>query len=95
MHYTDWKIALGELSLNLRRELSDKPDREEMINMIAAELEPVGQKLKSTALDISTKAAAEDISALDNALTDLRTKIAGELTGGRYCQTSKNIFNDE
>jgi hypothetical protein len=82
--YTDWKIALGELGLNLRRELSDKPGREEMINTIAAELEPIDRKLQTNVTDVSTKASVEDISALDNALTDLRTKIAGELTGGRY-----------
>ena len=84
VHYTDWKIALGELGLNLRREMSDKPGREEMINMIAAELEPIDHKLQTNVTAVSTKAAVEDISALDNALTDLRTKVAGELTGGRY-----------
>ena len=46
VQYTDWKIALGELSLNLRREMSDKAGREEMISVIAAELEPLGHKLQ-------------------------------------------------
>jgi L-alanine-DL-glutamate epimerase-like enolase superfamily enzyme len=54
-----------------------------MIQMLAAELEPIDQKLQTNVTDVSTKASVQDISALDNALTDLRTKIAGELTGGR------------
>jgi hypothetical protein len=33
--------------------------------------------------DVSDKAEAEEVSRLDNALVDLRTKVAGELTGGR------------
>jgi hypothetical protein len=92
VQYTDWKIALGELGLNLRRELSDKPGREEMINMIAAELEPIDRKLQTNVTDVSTKASVEDISALDNSLTDLRTKIAGELTGGRYEEDCKLLI---
>lgn len=70
--------------LNLRREMSDKPGREEVASTIAAELEPIDHKLRSTEADVVARASADDVSALDNALTDLRTKIAGELTGGRW-----------
>lgn len=92
--YTDWRIALGELSLNLRREMSDKPGREEMINVIASELEPIDKRLNQAIKDVSTKSSIEDVSALDNALTDLRTKIAGELTGGRWLWTNGKIGRD-
>jgi hypothetical protein len=43
--YTDWRMALGELSLNLRREMSEKCGREEMRSAIGIELNLVDKKL--------------------------------------------------
>jgi hypothetical protein len=43
--YTDWRIALGELSLNLRREMSEKCGREEMRSAIGIELNLVEKKI--------------------------------------------------
>lgn len=43
--YTDWRIALGELSLNLRREMSEKCGREEMRSALGIELNLIEKKL--------------------------------------------------
>jgi hypothetical protein len=43
--YTDWRIALGELSLNLRREMSEKCGREEMRSAIGIELNLLEKKM--------------------------------------------------
>jgi hypothetical protein len=41
----DWRLALGELSLNLRRELSDKTGREEMYSLVRTEAEQLDKKV--------------------------------------------------
>ena len=41
---TDWKLQLNEISLNIRRELSDKVNREEMYSLIRNEIELITQK---------------------------------------------------
>jgi hypothetical protein len=43
--YTDWRRAMGELSLNLRREMSDKCGREEMRSAIGIEMNLLEKKL--------------------------------------------------
>ena len=41
----DWRLALGELSMNLRRELSDKTGREEMYSTLRDETDTIDKKL--------------------------------------------------
>ena len=149
-NFTEWRMALGDLSLNLRRELTEKCDREEMHAALGAEVGSLEKRLtvrrstakhssaytdlqrlwrrcvfpppmclrsvegrkhhtlspcvniamfdldwhclrvvcvwnaaKGLARELSGKAQAEEISQVENALVDLRSKVAGELTGGR------------
>lgn len=41
----DWRLAIGEISMNLRRELADKASREEMYSHVRTEMDAAQQKL--------------------------------------------------
>jgi hypothetical protein len=41
----DWRLAIGEVSMNLRREVADKASREEMYSAVRAEVERLDQRL--------------------------------------------------
>ena len=41
----DWRLAIGEVSMNLRREVADKASREEMYSAIRTEMESLDQRL--------------------------------------------------
>lgn len=41
----DWRLAIGEVSMNLRREVADKASREEMYSAIRTEMEGLDQRL--------------------------------------------------
>lgn len=52
----DWRLALGELSMNLRRELADKVGREEMFSTIRMEMDTTEKRLHvSDMLPVSFK----------------------------------------
>lgn len=42
---TDWKMALGELSMNLRREITDKIGREELYSTVRGEVEILDKRV--------------------------------------------------
>ena len=41
----DWRLAIGEISLNLKKEISEKINRQEIYNFIQNEIENVNTKL--------------------------------------------------
>ena len=41
----DWRLALGEVSMNLRREVSDKASREELFSVLRTETEALDRKI--------------------------------------------------
>jgi len=92
--FADWRMALGDLSLNIRREMSDKCGREEMHSAIGSELGVLDQRISKITGDVAGKASCDEVSKLENALVDLRSKVAGELTGGRWLWTNGKIAKD-
>lgn len=104
---TDWRLAMGDISMNLRREISDKASREEMFGTIRRECDILERRLEvrnSPTLKLILKgcvqgvekeleglASTENVSKIDNEVTILRAKVAGELTGARWLWTSGQI----
>ena len=41
----DWRLALGEVSMNLRREVADKASREELYSAVRTEMSTLEQQL--------------------------------------------------
>lgn len=91
---TDWRLAMGELSINLRRELGDKCGREELHCSIRQEAAILEAKSSQLLKDVATKASQEDFTKLENEVVSLRSKVAGELTGARWLWTSGTLEKD-
>lgn len=79
----DWRIALGEVSMNLRRELAEKVSREELLSTVREESDLVGARVKSLEVTTQSLVRPQDVTALENDMTLLKNKVAGELTGAR------------
>jgi len=46
----DWRLALGEVSMNLRREVADKASREELYSAVRTEMSTLEQQLAVSVL---------------------------------------------
>jgi hypothetical protein len=45
----DWRLAIGEVSMNLRREVADKASREELYSAIRTEMQGLEQRMSVSA----------------------------------------------
>jgi hypothetical protein len=52
----DWRLAIGEVSMNLRREVADKASREELYSAVRTEVQTLDERLA-----VSRKSARENI----------------------------------
>lgn len=90
MDRLDWRIALGDLSLQLRRDLSDKVSREEMLSFMKDEVVLMSQKLKPFEQVMEkewtrvSKDMPQEIARISNEITTMRQRISAEITGARY-----------
>lgn len=91
MGINDWRIALGETSMNLRRELAEKMNREEVVSYVRGEVGIVDSKVQGVQKDMENKATAVAVNQIESDILLIRNKIAGELTGGRWLWTTGQL----
>lgn len=87
----DWRLALGDLSLALRRDLSDRATREEVYTAVQAEAAGTERRVRAAEEAVAKCAKADQLVPLENTVTALRTRIANELTGARFLWTSGQL----
>ena len=81
----DWRIALGEMAMNIRSELVEKCTREEMYSAMRSNSQDVIKRLKECEDQlITTQSKSQDqVTSLQNEIHQVKNKISGELTGAR------------
>jgi hypothetical protein len=84
----DWRIALGEISVNFRRDLADKVNREEMFAFFRNENDILMQQCHVLQRDCEMFAKKDQIGQFEQDLISLKSKIAGELIGARFLWTT-------
>lgn len=101
----DWRIAIGDVSMNLRRELADKAGREELYAVMTKQMDTVDAKICHVQSDLDAKysslsemvelrACVEDVSKISNDLNGFKNRCANELTGARWLWTSGQLVKD-
>lgn len=97
----DWRIALGDLSLQLRRDLSDKVSREEMLSLVKDETALLTQKIKPIEQvihkewNVLSTELPQEVSRVTQDLSVVKQRISAEITGARYVHlsfASQNVF---
>ena len=78
----NWRSALGELSSTLRKDLSDRPSREEMFSSIRKELKAAAAPSDATA-----------ISRIDTELSTIKSKVRTK-SRGLWFWTNQKITMD-
>ncbi|GMI17702.1 hypothetical protein TrLO_g1093 [Triparma laevis f. longispina] len=73
----EWRSAVSDVSINLRRELADKANREEMIQYIRRELDAVNENLTNVGQEVGGKCPSEIVTQV-NADLDVLTRKFGE-----------------
>lgn len=90
----DWRIALGDLSLQLRRDLSDKVSREEMLSLVKDETALLTQKIKPIEQvihkewNVLSTELPQEVSRVTQDLSVVKQRISAEITGARFLWTS-------
>jgi len=101
----DWRIAIGDISMNLRRELADKAGREELYAVMTKQMDAVDAKVSHVQNELDSKyssllekveirACVEDVSKISNDLSGFKSRCANELTGARWLWTSGQLVKD-
>ncbi len=85
----DWKLAVGELGLNLRRELAGKVGREEVKLFMNTETSTILESLDAIDTELKDKVSSNDFSKVENSLSALHARVVSELTGGLWLWTSR------
>jgi hypothetical protein len=104
---SEWRLALGELGSNLRREIADRPTRSEMESGLArgwagspaaamvstvAALDASVTELRKT---MSQKCDSEELGKAWHDLRLLQSRVASEMTGGLWLWTSRQLIGAE
>lgn len=79
----DWRMALGEVCMNLRHELSDKCSREELLNMIRFETKTIDERFKDIQQTNQTFVDKTMVKTIEQEIQALKGRVASELTGAR------------
>ena len=87
----DWRVALGELGMSLRRELASKLSREECRAAVLEETQPSTRALHDLRRELDSKAEQGDFSKVVNSLEALSSRVVSELTGGLWLWTSRQL----
>ena len=90
----DWRIALGEVSMNLRREISDKANREEVYSLLRNEQDSLLQRIKRLEKGIDNYITVDKLVEIENELLTMKNKVSSELTGARFLWTNGVLVND-
>jgi len=91
----DWRIAIGDVSMNLRKDMSTKASREELFTTIRTELDPIEHRLAIILKELDTLSKASEVTRLGNDLSALKHRVSSELTGARFLWTSGLIVDKE
>jgi len=87
----DWKVAVGELGMSLRRELESKLSREECRAAVLEETQGAARALRDVRQELGGKADQGEVSKLVHALEMLSNRVVSELTGGLWLWTSRQL----
>lgn len=88
---SDWRNAVSDISINLRREIADKANREEMIAYIRREVDSLTENLTTTQSAVDTKC---DTAVVNQTIADLEsvTRKFGEAhSEGRWLWRSGKV----
>jgi len=88
----DWRTSLGEVSLNLRRELAAKCNREEMISTIRKEVDGLIGQVDSITGDLGEMAGKKTVNLIEGEVESLNRRFAESHTGGRWLWRSGKIL---
>jgi hypothetical protein len=90
----DWRIALGDVSMHLRRELADKVSREELLSLLRDEAVLLAQKVKPLEVMMEkewptlSKTLPATVHQVQQDLLVMQQRVAAEIQGARFLWTS-------
>lgn len=90
----DWRIALGDVSMHLRRELADKVSREELLSLLRDEAALLAQKVKPLEVvlekewSVLSKTLPATVHQVQQDLMVMQQRVAAEIQGARFLWTS-------
>jgi hypothetical protein len=88
----DWRSAVSDVSMNLRRELADKANREEMVKMIRREVDNVKENIEIVRGTCDDKSDAQSTNQLVADLESLSNKFAEAHSEARWLWRSGKIL---
>ncbi len=87
----EWKLAIGELGLALRRELETKISKDDCTTLIREETKENHLLLKNIRKELDHKAEHNDFSKVMNSVEFLSSRVVSELTGALWLWTSRQL----
>jgi len=87
----DWKVAVGELGMSLRRELEKKLSREECRAAVLEETAGAARTLRELRQELDGKAEQGEVAKVVHSLEVLSNRVVSELTGGLWLWTSRQL----
>ncbi len=90
-HGNDWKLALGDMGMNIRREVNEKLDRSECVATVLAETHGTTQTVDRLCQDIQRKADASSFAKVEHLVQVLHERVVSELTCGMWLWTSRQL----
>jgi len=87
----EWRSAVSDVSINLRREMADKANREEMIQYIRRELDALNQNLADVSQETSQKCPTEFAAQVNADLENLTKKFAEAHSSARWLWRSGKV----
>lgn len=91
---TAWRMALGDLGTELRKELASKVTKDETQIFVRAEVAPLASQLNKATAAMDSKAEEEKVSKVEQNLAILHSRVVSELTGGLWLWTSRQLTTD-
>lgn len=92
---TEWRLALGELSTALRRELGEKMARSDFQGMLSPDIVRLDVAVQQLQKEVARKCENEDLGKFHHDLKALQGRVISELTGGMWLWTSRQLIGEE
>jgi hypothetical protein len=89
-----WRMAVGEVASELRRELATKVSKDECQVYTRQETSPLASQLNKAAAALGDKAERATVAKVEQNLAILHSRVVSELTGGLWLWTSRQLTSD-